>query len=162
MKVLAQKYWHKLFELGVLLKGVNGIWETTSGLLFLFLSKATLENWLFVVTRYELLEDPHDHLMNFLVGAFHNVSRDAQLFAAVYLVMHGLLNIFLVVQLYRNKHWAYLVTIGCTLFFLVYQIYRISVHHSVLLMVITLFDVIFVGLAWNEYKHYKKKRISDN
>ena len=161
MKILTQKYWHELFELGVLLKGINGIWETTSGLLFLFLSKETLQNWLFVVTRNELLEDPHDYLINFLTQIFQNVSHGARLFAAVYLVVHGLLNIFLAIQLRRNRHWAYLVTIGFTLLFLVYQIYRISVHHSVLLMVITLFDIIFVGLAWHEYKHYKKK-ISDN
>ena len=83
MKILTQKYWHELFELGVFLKGVNGIWETTSGLLFLFLSKETLHNWFFVITRNEILEDPHDHLLNFLVQAFQNVSHGARLFAAV-------------------------------------------------------------------------------
>jgi uncharacterized membrane protein len=153
------KHWHKLFELSIFLKGVNGVWEVSSGVLVLFLSKITLETWFSIVTRYELLEDPNDVLINFLMSAFQNVSNNAQIFAAFYLLLHGLLNIFLTIQLYRNKPWAYLVTIGSVLLLMIYQIYRISIHHSLLLTAITIFDVFFIGLAWHEYKYHQEQRI---
>jgi uncharacterized membrane protein len=153
------KHWHQLFELSIFLKGINGVWEVSSGVLVLFLSKITLETWFSIVTRYELLEDPNDVLINFLMSAFQNVSNNAQIFAAFYLLLHGLLNIFLTIQLYRNKSWAYLVTIGSVLLLMIYQIYRISIHHSLLLTAITIFDVFFIGLAWHEYKYHQEQRI---
>lgn len=154
------KHWHKLFKLGIFLKGINGIWELSSGILALFLSKVTLETWFFIVTRYELLEDPNDVLINFFMSAFQNVSNSAKVFAAFYLLLHGFLNIFLAIQLYRDKRWAYLVTIGSTLILMIYQIYRISIHHSLLLTAITIFDVFFIGLAWHEYKYHQEQRIA--
>jgi uncharacterized membrane protein len=160
MKILTQKYWHELFEFGVLLKSINGIWETFSGFIFLFLSKVTLESWFFVVTKHELLEDPKDPFISFLAQTFQNISRDTQLFAAIYLIMHGFLNIFLAIQLQRDKHWAYLATIGFTLLFVVYQIYRINMYHSLFLTVVTIFDLFFAGLAFHEYKYHKEKSFS--
>ncbi|MBI5406006.1 DUF2127 domain-containing protein [Candidatus Kaiserbacteria bacterium] len=155
----AQKYWHRLFELGIFLKGVNGVWETLGGVLFLFLSRAAPGTSLLSVTSHELLEDPNDVFINFLVQIFQNVPSDARTFAAVYLLAHGILNIFLTIQLYRDRHWAYLVTIGFTLFFMTYQIYRIGIHHSLFLAAVTIFDAIFVVLAWHEYKHHRERKI---
>ncbi len=156
-KLLIQKYWHELFEFGVIIKGFNGVWETISGFLVLFLSKAILSNWLLIVTRNELLEDPHDRLINFLAHALQNFSNDTKTFAALYILAHGLLNIFLAVQLYRDRHWAYLVTIGTTLIFMFYQIYRINIHHSLILTAITIFDAFFIILAWHEYRYHREQ-----
>lgn len=160
MKLLTRKYWHRVFEIGIVIKGLNGIWEIGSGLLFLFLSKATLDYWLGRATRRELLEDRHDVFINFLVHAFQNVSIGAQHFVAIYLLFHGFLNIFLVVQLHRGKHWAYIATMGLTMFFVTYQIYRISIHHSLFLTVVTIFDVFFVLLTWHEFAHHRERHAS--
>jgi len=157
ISLLAQKYWHKLFEVGVFIKGFNGLWETISGFLVLFVNKATFNSWFYLIARNELLEDPNDSLMNFLAHALQNLSNDTKIFAAVYVLAHGVLNIFLAIQLYRDKHWAYLVTIGTALVFMIYQIYRIGIHHSILLTVITIFDALFVMLAWHEYKYHKEQ-----
>lgn len=160
--LLPQKYWHKLFEFGVLIKGFNGTWEIASGLLFLFLSKTTLSGWFYFLFRNELVEDSNDRFINSLTYALQNLSSDAKTFAALYLLIHGLLSIFLVIQLYRNKHWAYLVIIGVMLIFMPYQIYRISLHHSIVLTVITIFDAFFILLTWHEYKYYKSTPISSS
>jgi uncharacterized membrane protein len=66
-RMLSQKYWHKIFEFGVLLKGLNGTWETLSGLLVLFLNKTNLDYWFSLLTYNEILEDPNDKLINFLL-----------------------------------------------------------------------------------------------
>lgn len=157
-----QKYWHRLFEFSVLTKGFTGVWETVSGFLFLFLNKTTLGGWFSLLVRNELVEDPDDKFINFLTHALQNLSSDAKTFAALYVLAHGLLNIFLVVQLYRNKHWAYLVIIWAMLISLPYEIYRISIHHSAILTTITIFDAFFIALAWREYKLRKFAVISSN
>lgn len=158
LKLSARKFWHDLFEFGILIKGFNGAWETVSGLLVLFLSKATLSSWFsLLIVRNELLEDPHDKFINFLADALQNFSNNTKTFAALYILSHGLLNIFLVIHLRRDKHWAYLVTIGATVMFMLYQIYRISLHHSLILAVITIFDAFFIMLAWHEYKYHRDK-----
>ncbi len=152
-----QKYWHELFEFGVFIKGFNGVWEIVSGFMILFLSKITLTNWFFLIAQNELLEDPRDKFINFLVQTLQNFSSSTQILVALYILTHGLLNIFLAVQLYRDKHWAYLVTIGATLMFMSYQIYRISIHHSLILTIITIFDMFFIILAWHEYKYHRDR-----
>lgn len=155
-----QKYWHKLFKFSVLIKGFTGAWEVVSGFLFLFLSKAALGGWFSFLVHKELVEDPNDRFINFLAYALQNLSSDAKTFAALYVLAHGLLNIFLVIQLYRNKYWAYLVIVWVMLVSMPYQIYRISLHHSFVLAVITIFDAFFIALAWREYKLCKSAAIS--
>lgn len=152
-----QKYWHALFELGVFIKGLNGVWETISGLLILFLSKSTLNNWFLLFTGNELLEDPNDKFINFLAQSLKNLSSETQTFVAIYLLLHGLLNIFLVVQLYRDRHWAYPATIGVIVLFMSYQVYRIIIYHSLILTAITIFDALFIILIWHEYKYHRER-----
>lgn len=154
-----KEHWHQLFELGILIKGFTGVWYITSGLFFLFINKATLIGWFDALVQNELVEDPSDGFINFLTYALKNISSDAKTFAALYVLAHGLLNIFLVVQLYRKKDWAYLVIIWAMLISMPYQIYRISLHHSVVLAVITIFDAFFIMLTWREYKLSKSASI---
>ncbi len=157
--ILKEKYWHELFEIGILLKGFNGLWETISGFLVLFVSKATFSTWFLLIAQNELLEDPHDKFINFVTHALQNFSGDTKIFAAIYILSHGILNIFLSIQLYRDRHWAYLVTIGAMAIFMVYQIHRITIHHSLVLTAITIFDVFFIILAWHEYKYHRDRVI---
>lgn len=152
-----QKYWHKLFALGVVAKGFNGVWETASGLLVLFLNKATLSGWFYRISRNELLEDPNDKFIGFLAGLMENFSVDAKTFAALYLLFHGLLNIFLAIQLRRDRHWAYLATITTMSVAMTYQIYRIFLFHSQILAWVTVFDALFIILIWHEYRFHRKE-----
>lgn len=155
-----RKTWHKLFELGVLVKGFNGGWETLSGIFILLTGQLTLNNWFLALTRNELLEDPHDKVMNLVAHLLQSFSPDIQKFAAFYLLIHGLLNIFLAIQLYREKHWAYIVTIVTVALSMLYQIHRITLHHSLVLTVITVFDAVFIVLAWHEYQYHLGKNLS--
>lgn len=148
-------YWRAIFEFAVFIKGFNGIWETLSGFLVLFFSKAAFGNLFFFLARNELLEDPHDSFIAFMAQALQNLSASAKTFAAIYILLHGLLNIFLAIQLYRNKLWAYLVTINVMVIFIFYQVYRIILHHSVMLSILTVFDAIFIILTWHEYQYQK-------
>ncbi len=136
-----ERYWHTFFEFGVLIKGFNGVLETVGGVLILFLSKSAFGSLFSFLARGELLQ---------------NLPAGAKTFAAIYILLHGILNIFLAIQLYRNRLWAYLATISAMILFIFYQIYRINLHHSITLTVVTIFDLLFIALAWHEYQYQKR------
>ncbi len=159
MNILKEKNWHRLFELGITLKGINGVLETVGGLTILLVSKNSIGRIILHFTRGELVEDPNDPLIHFLTNYMQHLSSNTKTFAAIYILTHGLLNLFLVTQLYRERLWAYLVTIGFMIIFMSYQLVRISHNHSLILTLITIWDVIFVSITWHEYK-YRKSQIS--
>ena len=157
MRDAIERYWHAFFKFGIFIKGFNGIWETGSGLAILLISKTGLGGWFYLLAQNELLEDPHDSFINFFIQILQTASASAAIFAAVYILFHGVLNLFLAIQLYRNKLWAYIFTLWAMSAFLVYQIYRVVLHHSSILIVLTVFDIIFIILTWHEYLHQKNK-----
>ena len=146
---------HQIFEFGILLKGFNGIWETVSGFFILFLNKETIGKILSFLASGEMLEDPRDFFINFVLRFLENLSHGTQVFIGVYILIHGLLNLFLAISLSRDKIWAYLVTISVMVILMFYQVHRIILHHSITLTIITLFDILFIILTWHEYNRKK-------
>lgn len=146
---------HDIFEFSLLIKGINGVWETVSGLFILLLSKAALNNLFNFMAGKEMFEYPHDFFINISSRFLENLSHGTQVFIAVYILIHGILNLFLVIQLHRDKIWAYLVTITVMVIFILYQVHRIILHHSIPLMIVTTFDVLFTILTWHEYDRKK-------
>lgn len=150
---------HQIFEFGIFIKGFNGVWETLSGLFILFSSKAAINKIFNFLAAKELLEDPHDFFFNFLFKFLENLSHNTQIFIAVYILFHGILNLFLAIQLARDKIWAYFATIIVMVVFLFYQVHRIILYHSTVLTVITIFDILFVILTWHEYNRKKREKM---
>jgi uncharacterized membrane protein len=148
---------HQIFEFGIFIKFFNGVWEIVSGLVIVFLGKEAIKKVFYFLAGRELLEDPRDFLINLTAGFLNNLSHGTEVFIAAYILIHGFLNIFLAIQLYRDKIWAYLITIPVMIIFIIYQIHRITLHHSVVLTAITIFDIFFVLLAWHEYNRKKTK-----
>ena len=155
-----EKFWYYLFEFGIFIKGFNGLWETITGSLILFVTKETFIRWFYFWTWDELLEDPNDNLIHFFSRVLTNVSGDTKTFVGIYIFLHGIINLFLAIQLFRKKLWAYIAAMSIMLLFMSYQIYRIMLHHSIVLTLITLFDIGFVILTAHEYKIQKLKHAS--
>jgi uncharacterized membrane protein len=55
------------FEVGILLKGLDGVLEVIGGLLLLVVSPATIDRVVTSLTQHELSEDPHDLLATHLL-----------------------------------------------------------------------------------------------
>ncbi len=157
--ILKEKYWHRLFETTVFLKAINGLWETISGFALILISKTALENSFIALTRKELTEDPQDKLITFLNTQLQHLSSSTKDFAAVYILAHGILNIFLAYHLFKDRLWAYLVSITFTALLTPYLIYRVSHTHSNILIAAIIFDILFMILTLHEYKYHKKQRL---
>jgi uncharacterized membrane protein len=142
----------RLFEIGIILKGLDGILETIGGLLLLVVSPATINSVTAWLTQHELSEDPHDFIANHLLRYAHGLTGSAVTFAAVYLLLHGVTKIALVLALLRNQIWAYPWMITFLLIFIGYQLYRIALSPTLGLSALTAFDVFIVFLTWREWQ----------
>ncbi len=152
-----EKIWHQTFRIGIFLKGLDGVLEMIGGTLLWLASPALVNAVVFVLTQHELSTDPHDLIANFLVRAAQNLSASSQIFAAVYLLLHGTVKASLVVALWKEKIRAYPAAILLFIIFGVYQFYRYFYDHSLFLLFLTLLDIAVVGLTWKEYLQLKRK-----
>ena len=141
----------RIFEIGIIAKGLNGLAEVIGGLLLLFVTPDAIRHLAGAVTQGELSEDPHDFIATHLLHTANGLTGDAVLFGAIYLLIHGLVKVVLVVALLLNKLWAYPWMIGVLLLFIGYQLYRIALHPTAGLVALTVFDVVIVALTWREY-----------
>ena len=148
----------RLFEIGIIAKGLNGLAEVIGGLLLLFVTPARVHWWAVRLTQEELSEDPHDFIANHLLHTASGITGGAVLFGSLYLLSHGMIKIFLVVSLLRNKLWAYPLTIVVLSGFVVYQLYRIALHVSFTMVALTVFDLVIIALTIREYKQQRQAR----
>jgi uncharacterized membrane protein len=143
---------HQIFEISVLLKGAHALIECIGGLVLAFVSTSTITSLINALTQEELIEDPNDFVSAHLLSLAQNFTVSTQRFYAFYLLSHGLVKVFLVIGLLRNKLWAYPVSLVVLGLFIVYQLYRFSYTHGFGLIVLTVFDVMVMGLIWHEYR----------
>lgn len=148
---------HVLFLISVISKGFSGLLELLGGL-FLFSSSAFTEVIIFL-TEHELGEDPRDFLANKVIEFLPYVSVNTQLFAAWYFLIHGIFNITLVVCLLLKRLWAYPAAMAFHSSFIVYQLYRYTHTHSVVLILLSLYDALVVFLIWREYQFLLQSRL---
>ena len=119
---------HGLFELTIGMKAISGLVEIISGSLLFFV--------------------PHTRVMG-------RVSYNTQYFVAIYLLFYGVVNIFLVLFLWRGKLWAYPTAIICFSLFTSYMFVRFLHTHSLLLLVFAVYDVVLIILTDLEYRRIK-------
>lgn len=141
---------HRLFELAILVKGVDGALETIGGLLIMFVPLRSLDTVVRWLVAHELSES-HDLLADAAEHLLASLSLDTKVFASIYLVGHGLVKIFLVYALWREKLWAFPAALWFIALFIVYQLYRFTHTHSIALLIFALLDVCVAGFIWREY-----------
>lgn len=149
---LAEDRLHRVFRIGAVLKGLLAIVEVASGVALYVVSSQTIQRLAEVLTQHELREHPQDVVANRLLEVAHHLSIGTQSFYAFYLLSHGLIKLVLVAGLLRERLWAYPVSILALTAFIAYQLYRYSYTHGLGLILLTLFDVIFVALAIHEWR----------
>lgn len=147
----------KVFEGGIILKGIDGLLEFLGGLLVLFISPATLHGFITFITHRELVEDPHDVVANLLIQATSHYAAGGRTFLVIYLWIHAAIKIVAVIGILKNQLWAYpfsLMTLGLLV---VYQLYSIFfVKPSIGMILLTVFDVFILWLIWREYGKIRK------
>ncbi len=152
---------HQIFEISVLLKGAHAIIECIGGLALALVSTSTIAAMINTFTQEELIEDPRDFIATHLMDLAGSNSVSSQNFYSFYLLSHGIVKIFLVVGLLRNKLWAYPASMVVLWLFIAYQVYRFSYTQSFGLIVLTVFDLVVMFLIWHEYRLVRAHRSLD-
>ncbi len=156
-KVSIKKIIDRTFEIGVLIKSFFGFFEVLAGIVFAVSGKLIINNIIIAFAEQEIAGDPNDIFANYLIKSVNDFSAGSYLFAVIYLMLHGVINVFLAVALLKNKLWAYpLATAGFGAF-IIYQTYRYFHTYSPMLLILTAFDVFIVFIILLEYKRKAKK-----
>lgn len=121
-------------------------------------STATFLSLVLWVTREEFAEDPHDLVANLLLHTVQHLSIGAQKFAAIYLLGHGVVKLWLIVGLLRQRLWYYPVSMIVFGLFIAYQLYRYTFTYSVWLLLVTVLDIVIIALTWHEYRYLRNRR----
>lgn len=146
---------HKSFEIGILVKGIDSVLEMIGGILLIFLNPNRLNKLVTLLTQHELSEDPKDVVANFIIKLSSHFSLSGQYFGIFYLMSHGIIKLILVVMLWKRKIWAYPLTVVSLILFILYQIYRCTIMYSTGLVLLTVFDIVMIILTLIEYKSIK-------
>lgn len=149
----------KTFKTALYLKALDGLLETLGGILLLIINPDQINHIARWLTQGELSENSHDYIANHILKTAHSLTGASLAFGAAYLLSHGIVKIFLVIEVLRNHLWAYLALIVVTGLFVIYQIYRLAVvKFSVSLFLLTLFDLLIIYLTQKEYRRHKEAR----
>ncbi len=140
------------FDIGVILKGIDGVLEIVGGLFLLVVPLHDIRRFLIWVTGKELSEDPKDFVATHLVHLANTLSVKGYELTIAYLLVHGFAKVFLVYMLLRRRLWAYPVAIAVFVAFGVYQVYQYTFSHSLLLVALTVLDVFVIALTVWEYR----------
>lgn len=149
---MQEKRIHQLFEVSVLLKGAHASVEAIGGLILAVTNNEWIRELARRATRSERMEDKADFVASHLAAWAQGFSIQTQHFYAWYLLSHGVVKLALVAGLLMRKLWAYPTTMVVLGLFILYQLYRYTQTQGVGLLLLTILDVVVVGLTWHEYR----------
>ncbi len=161
----------RAFEIGLLFKAIDGLIETISGIIFLFIKPHQVTTIVQSLTAHSLGENPHAFIATHIVHYASTFTKGAAVFAGLYLLAHGVVKLVLVVEILREHLWAYIGLIVVTSGFIVYQIVEIIIKPRFSFIALTIFDIVIVWLTVIEYgrqrehfanKHKKAETVSDS
>lgn len=141
----------KVFEYGIILKGVSGLAELLAAIFLLFVKPEEIHGFVAFITQKELLDDPNDWVSNFIVHSAAGIYSGTVTFAIIYLLVHASIKLTAVIGILRKQLWAYpfsLITLGVLV---IYQFYSIFEKFSIGMVLLTAFDLFILWLIWREY-----------
>ena len=150
--------WHRLFQIGVIIKALDGLLETMGGVLFVCVNKQTILHTIFRLTQHALVEDPDDWMANHLRAAFSHFSGGNKIFAITYLLGHGVVKLALAVGLWRGILWTFPAGLAVLAAFIGYQTFRMARGFSSGLCILTIIDIAIFVLVWREYRRLKRRK----
>lgn len=141
-----------LFDLTLILKAVNGVFEMLGAALILAVPPTSVLRLVEFLTGGELTQDPDDPIISTIRDAAQSFAVHTHYFLAAYLALHGLVKILLVVGIFRGKRLAYPLLVIALLIFGSYEAYRGFLHHETLLQFFAAFDLLVLVLTIHEYR----------
>lgn len=143
-----EKIFHRLFRIGIWLKGIDGVLEIAGGILLLMVSLPAL----ILFTQAQIQHDAGDLVARALRHIISHLTANSKLVGVSYLLGNGVVKVFLAASILRGKLWSYPVAIVVLGLFILLQCGRLGFHFSYLMLCVTAIDTAIVLLIWREYR----------
>jgi uncharacterized membrane protein len=153
-----QREIYDLFRISVISKGLFSLLEVIGGIIFLAVPPTTVTALGVLLTQDELSEDPDSFIANHVLHAAQGYSHHTAVFAGLYLIVRGVVKTGLVGALLRNYVWAYPAALAVLGLFVLYQIFDIALRGSLIVTLITVYDLIVMYFIWREYQIVRRRR----
>jgi uncharacterized membrane protein len=150
----------KTYEIGIIIKGVDGILELIGGVLVLSLSPATINGITRFLIEHPLQANQHGLIAAHISKAGADLASGNNLFAAAFLLTHGIVKVVLVTCLLLNKMWAYPWALGALSLFLVYQIYVLVTKPTFGMAFLTVLDIVIIWLVYREWRQQQGTKVA--
>ena len=149
---------HELFEAGLIVKAINATAEIVGGIALFVTPVEWIKGAITFLTSSELIEDPTDFWVRWLVHSSSRLSALTTHSLAFYLLSHGVLKAIVLFMVWKKHAWAYPLLIALLCLFAVYEGYTYFFTHSLWLIALCLIDVAVAWLTWREYRRVFKAR----
>jgi len=144
---------HRAFEATLLLKGLHALVELAGGFMLYGFGTGAIVQWLYGAGALR-----SDWLTNRLADVARGLSLEPGHFYAFYFLSHGLVNLALVIGLWRQRTWAYPATFAVLSAFIAYQLHRYVTTPDVGLLLLSALDLLVMALAWQDYRSLRRRR----
>jgi uncharacterized membrane protein len=149
---------YQLFRVSIILKGLISFAEIVAGSIIFFIPPAFITTFLFWIAHLLFGPTLNGALASRFVETALHYSTGTAAFVGLYLLSRGLIKFFLIIALLRNILWAYPASIVVLGLFILYQSYQILTIHSIVVGLITAFDLVVVYFIIREYQIVRRKR----
>jgi uncharacterized membrane protein len=150
-----KSFQHRAFEMGIFLKGIDGLLECIGGVLIWFVTPALLFRVFRTLYGHEIFRVAGEQVGFHLQAESEKFASGSKIFPSLFLVSHGITKILLVAAIWMNRLWAYPLMIFVFSAFAVYQVYRLAHTHSVILAAVTVIDIAIIYLTCREYQEQR-------
>lgn len=148
----------KAFAIGLALKALDAIIELAGGMFLLFAGPQRLQELVGRILASGWGEGANGFFATYLLHWSAHFQGGAVLFAAIYLVVHGVAKLVVVGEVLRGKLWAYPALIILISLFVLYQIYHmIRVGPTLGYLVLTVCDLLIIALTAAEYVRHRAR-----
>jgi len=152
---------YELFKWSLLLKGAISLGEVVAGIGLLFIPWPVVASFVAWLRAYAS-SGADSVLMTHLLKELATFTQATVVFVALYFLIRGSVKLVLIWQLLHNRFWAYPASLVVMTLFVLYQIYQLVTGGGLLVVVLTLFDIIVIGLIWHEYRIVRRFRAQES
>jgi len=148
-----------VFKISVILKGLDALVETVAGIALFFVTGSNVDHFASWLRRSSIARDPNNYIGRLINDGAKHLVHASTLIGAIYLLAHGLIKLVVIINVLRDKYWAYPVLIIVLAVFCVIQIIDIINHHSIAVALLTAFDILVIILTWFEWQKKRRKKL---
>ena len=149
---------YQLFRLSITVKGLISLGEVIVGTLLLLVPSRVVIAIAQMFAQYAHSAGSYGSIAGHVATELDRLTGATVVFLAFYLLVRGIIKVGLVIALLMNKVWAYPASLVVLGLFVLYQLYEIVTLHSILVILLTTFDLIVMYLIWREYQIIRAHR----